>query len=99
MPFSIGHQELDTTIEGNANLTGKATTTFVARLDGLRVAPFDLFSTLRVRNVTSDGQELSFIQENKNEDAQFVVILPKALAAGESYTITTTYSGNDAVKN
>ena len=99
MGFSIEHQQLDTTIEGNATLTGKATTTFVARLDGLRVAPLDLFRTLRVSNVTSDGQPLSFIQEDKKEDAQFAVILPKALAAGESYTITSTYSGNDAVIN
>jgi hypothetical protein len=99
MPFAIEHQELDTTIEGNANLTGKATTTFVARLDGLRVAPLDLFRTLRVRSVIADGQQLSFIQEDKNEDAEFAVILPKALALGESYTITTTYSGKEALIN
>jgi peptidase M1-like protein len=99
MPIGIEHQQLDTTIEGNANLTGKAATTFVARLDGVRVVPLNLFRTLRVRGVAADGQPLSFIQEDKNEDAQFAVILPKPLAAGESYTITTTYSGKEAVIN
>jgi hypothetical protein len=43
MPIRIEHQELDTTIENNATLTGKATTTFVAGLGGMRVVAFDLF--------------------------------------------------------
>jgi len=98
-PIRIEHQQIDTTIEGSGNLIGKAATTFIARLDGLRVVPFDLFRTLRVQSVTADGQSVSFIQEDKNDDAQFNVILPKPLAAGESYSITTTYSGKDAVIN
>jgi Peptidase family M1 domain len=93
----IEHQLLDTTIEKNARLTGKATTTFVVRVNGSRVIPFDLFPTLRVQSVTADGQGLSFIQEDKNEDAGFSVILPKALAAGDKFSITTTYGGKDAV--
>ena len=97
--ISIEHQQIDTTIEGNGNLTGKATTKFVAQLDGLRVVPLDLFRTLRVQSITADGQPVSFIQEDKNDDAQFVVILPKPLAAGDSYTITSTYGGKDTVSN
>ena len=42
---------------------------------------------------------MAFIQEEKNADADFAVILPKLLAAGEKYTITTTYSGKEAVSN
>ncbi len=96
----IEHQQLDTTIEKNAHLTGKAVTTFVSLVNGLRVVPFDLFSTLRVDTVTGEGgQSLSFIQEDKNDDADFAVILPKALVVGEKYTITTTYSGKDAISN
>jgi hypothetical protein len=98
-PIHIQHQQIETAIENNATLTGKATTTFVAGLDGMRVVAFDLFPTLRVRSVTAGGEPLPFIQEDKNEDAQFVVILPNPLPAGESYTITTTYSGKDAVSN
>ena len=88
------------TIEKNANLIGKATTTFVAGTNGLRVAPFVLFSTLRVQSVTGEGgQPLAFIQEDKKDDADFFVILPRPLAAGEKYTITTLYSGKEAITN
>ena len=73
-PIRIDHQQLETTLEKNANLIGKSKTTFTANLKGLRVVPLNLFRTLRVRSVTaSDGQPLSFIQEDKNDDAQFAV--------------------------
>ena len=78
----IEHQLLDTTIEKNANLSGKATTTFVVRVNGSRVIPFDLFHALRVQSVTADGQGLAFIQEDKHDDADFSVILPKAAGRG-----------------
>jgi hypothetical protein len=97
--IQIEHQEIDTTIEKNANLIGKATTTFVSQVDGLRVVPFDLFPSLRMQSVTSGGQALAFIQEDKNQDADFAVILAKPMAKGERYTITTSYSGKEAVRN
>ena len=96
----IEHQTLETTIEKNANLAGKATTTFVSEVAELRVVPFEMHNTLRVQSVTgSDGQALSFIQEDKNDDADFYVILPKVIGIGEKYTITCTYGGKDAVVN
>jgi hypothetical protein len=96
----IEHQQLDTTIEKNANLNGKATTTFVSRVNNLRVASFDLFSRLRVQSVTDEhGVPLSFIQEDKNEDYQFSVILPRALNAGEKFKSITAYAGKEAVLN
>ncbi len=99
-PIRIDHQQLETTLEKNANLIGKSTTTFTAQLNGVRVVPLNLFRSLRVRKVTtSDGQPLSFIQEDKNDDPQFAVILPKALSAGEQFTITTEYEGKEAVTN
>ncbi|MGA9529309.1 MAG: M1 family aminopeptidase [Terriglobales bacterium] len=96
---SIEHQQLDATFEKNGSLEGKAATAIVARRDGLRVVPFDLFPALRVQTVTVDGQPASFIQEGKNDDADFAVILPKAFSKGEKFTVTTTYSGKDAVVN
>jgi Peptidase family M1 domain len=96
----IEHQQLDTTIEKNAHLTGKAVTSFVAVSDGVRAVPFDLFSTLRVRSVIDqNGQPLTFIQEDKDDDPDFYVVLPKPLSRGEKYSITTTYSGKDAIQN
>jgi Peptidase family M1 domain len=93
------HHQLDTTLEKNASLSGKAITTFISLRNGLRVVPLSLFPTLRVQTVTADGQPLSFIQEDKDDDADFAVILPKPLAAGEKFSITTLYAGKDAVHN
>jgi hypothetical protein len=98
-PIHIEHQQLETTLEKNASLSGKATATFVSMRDGLRVVPFNLFRPLRVQSVTADGQPLSFIQEDKNQDGEFAVILPKSLGRGEKFTLTTTYGGKEAVSN
>jgi Peptidase family M1 domain len=99
-PIHIEHLQLDTTIDKNANLTGKATTTFVSQVNGLRVAPFNLFPSLRVQTVIAEGgQALTFIQEDRKDDPDFAVILPKPLALGEKFTITTNYGGKDAVRN
>jgi hypothetical protein len=95
----IDHQQLDVTFEKSGKLLGKATADMVARRNGVRVAPLDLFRPLRVQSVTANGQALSFIQEDKNDDGNFAVILTKALSAGEKFTITTTYSGKEAVNN
>jgi len=93
------HQQLDVTFEKGGKLIGKATTDMVARRNGVRVVPFNLFRPLRVQSVTANGQPLSFIQEDKNDDGNFAVILPKALAEGEKFSVTTTYEGKDAVSN
>jgi hypothetical protein len=96
----IDHQQLDTTIEKNAHLHGKATTTLISLVNGLRVVPFDLMRTLRVQTMVDNEQHsLSFIQEDKNDDADFSVILPRPLSLGEKYTITTVYEGKDAITN
>ncbi len=96
----IEHQQLDTTLEKSGNLIGKANTEFTARINGVRVVPLQLFPTLRVKSVhAEDGQALSFIQENKNDDAGFAVILPKPLNAGAKSAITTEYEGKEAVMN
>jgi Peptidase family M1 domain len=96
----IDHQILDITIEKNANLIGKATTTFTSQVNGLRVVGFNLFGSLRVQSITtSSGQALNFIQEDKKDDPTLFVILPAAIAAGDQLTITTSYSGKDAISN
>ena len=95
----IEHQQLDVTFEKNGSLSGKAATDMVARRKGVRVVPFNLFRPLRVQSVTANGQPLSFIQEDKNDDGNFTVILPAPLSEGEKVTITTTYGGKEAVSN
>jgi hypothetical protein len=96
-PIHIEHQQLEATFEKSGKLLGKSTTDMVARRKGLRVVGFALFRSLRVQSVTANGQAISFIQEDKNEDANFAVILPKAVAEGEKFSVTTTYEGKDAV--
>lgn len=92
--------KLDTQVERNGRLTGDATTTFLSLKSGLQVVPFDLFDTLRVSSVTGqDGEALDFIQEEKEQDGDFYVILSKPLGAGETYSIRTQYAGKDAVSS
>ncbi len=98
--IQITHQALDATIEKNAHLAGKATTTFVSLVDGLRVVPFNLHHTLKVQSAADDkGQALSFIQEDKDSDADYYVVLPAPLSLGQKFTIATAYDGKDVVVN
>jgi hypothetical protein len=95
----IEHQQLDVTFEKSGALEGKATTDIISERNGLRVVPLDLFPSLRVQSVTVDSQPAAFIQEDKNDDADYAVILPKALSVGDKFTLTTSYAGKDAVVN
>ncbi len=98
--IDILRQRLNTKIDKSGYLHGKAETSFASLVEGLRVVPFNLFPSLRVQQVTAaDGQQLEFIQEKKEEDANFWVILPKALAKGEQFQVLTVYEGKDAVSN
>ncbi|HEV2135480.1 MAG TPA: M1 family aminopeptidase [Terracidiphilus sp.] len=97
-PYRIDHEDLDTTIEHNGFLSGVATVHLVALSDGLAVAPFDLYPTLRVSHVeTGKGGSLDFVQEKKDEDADFGVVIAKPLNQGESTTIRITYAGKNVV--
>jgi len=94
----IRSQKLDITIDKKGFLSGKAATTIAIVGSGVRVVPLDLFHKLRVSSVTDEnGQPLAFIQEKKEEDSQFAVILPLPLSLGKRFTVITSYSGPDAV--
>ncbi len=96
----IDHQQIETAIEKSGTLAGKATVSLVSLVDGLRVVPFNLYRTLRVQSATgADGQPLSFIREDKDEDYQLFVVLPKALGTGEKFTLTLLYGGKQVVSN
>ncbi len=96
--YEIEQHNLDTKIEKNGYLRGNALTTIVSSVPSLRAVGFDLFPTLRVSSVTDEsGKPLAFIQEDKDHDSDFWVILPKALAKGEKINIRTMYEGKDVV--
>lgn len=96
--YTIDHQDLDTRIQKNGELSGVAQTTLRSSVDGLAVVPLELFPSLRVSDVTmGDGTALDFIQEDKDDDPDFAVILTKPLKKGETIKLRITYAGKDAV--
>ena len=67
--------------------------------DGVRVVRLNLYPTLRVAGVYAEsGAPLDFVQEDKEYDPDFAVILPAAAKAGHTVRLLTVYSGKDAVR-
>jgi hypothetical protein len=98
--FRADREDLDTTIRKNGFLTGVATVHLIAEQGGVAVAPLELYPTLRVSRVESDnGQPLDFVQEDKNHDADFGVVLARPPARGGAATLRIEYAGNDVVEN
>jgi aminopeptidase N len=59
----------------------------------------NLFPTLRVSGVYDEsGNPLDFVQENKDYDPQFAVLLRKGATRGQTLRLLTTYGGPDAVR-
>ncbi len=95
----ITHHKIDGSIKG-AHLTATDTLTFNALVPGTRVIPFNLYRTLRVGRVQDEqGKDLSFIQEGRDDDADFGIILPQPLETGKSYKLTVSYDGGDALRD
>jgi hypothetical protein len=94
--IDIEHYTIEATAEGK-RLEAVVTFSFTALLDDLGALPFDLFPTLRVREVRQGGESLVFIQEDKKEDADLYVILREKLKKGKEYELTFEYKGDDAL--
>jgi peptidase M1-like protein len=96
--IDVEHYTIDSSISPNANLSARTTARFTAVTAGERVLRFDLEPVLRVTKVTYDGdRQVSFIQEKKEEDAGFYVILPEALAKGSQHTLAFEYAGDQVI--
>jgi hypothetical protein len=97
--IDITRHEIDGAIKG-AHLAVTDKITFKNLVAGTRVVPFELFRTLRVTRVQdAQGADLSFVQEGKDEDADFGVILPNPLDAGQTYQLVVQYDGSDAIRD
>ena len=95
--YDITKHELETTIQGT-RLIVKDVITLQTRVPDIRFLPFDLFSAMRVRGVRGpDNSEWDYVQEKKEEDADFGVILPAAVEPGKPFQITVEYDGIDAL--
>ena len=91
--------EIDTTIAPNNEISGTTVMTFACRLGG-RVLGLSLEPKVRVDSVEvspADGppswRPVPFIQEKKDEDADFAVVFPEPLPAGVKYLLRTNYHG------
>ena len=94
----IPQQTIDVTIEKNGKMTGTVVSAVTATQNGIQVVPLMLAPSLRVSGVWGPGGEaLDYIQEDKDRDADFAVVLERPLKAGETIQITTSYSGKDVV--
>jgi hypothetical protein len=98
--YKILSENLDTSIEKSGLLSSVATVEVRAEQDGVAVVPLDLYPTLRVSTVESGiGEALDFVQEKKDEDPDFGVVLAQPLKKGETATLKITYAGKDVVIN
>lgn len=96
--IDITRHEIEGVIKGT-QITASDRITFVG-LSSRRVVPFNLFRSLRVSSVKDkDGKDLDFIQEDKDEDADFAVILAQPIEAGKTYQLTVQYQGGDALRD
>ena len=95
--YDITRHELDVRIDGTKiAATDRLTLRPIAT--ALRVLPFRLFRTLRVARVEDEqGRELQFVQEGRDSDADFGVILAEPLPAGKDLKLTVEYAGGDAI--
>ena len=98
--YRIVSEDLNTSIEKSGFLSAVATVEVRAEQDGVAVVPLDLYATLRVSRVdASRGDSLDFIQEKKEDDPDFGVVLAQPLKKGEIALLKITYSGKDVVFN
>ena len=97
--YDISRHEISATIRGT-RIIAVDKITLRTLVGPMRVLPFELYKTLRVSRVRDEqGTELSFVQEDKDHDADFAVILPEAVAAGKTLKLTVEYDGVDALKD
>ncbi len=96
--YDITHHNIDTAVDGT-RLFVKDEITIQMREKNARFLPFDLYRSLRVKSVVDEtGSALSYIQEKKDEDADFGVILPEAKETGKPFKITVEYEGTEALR-
>jgi hypothetical protein len=91
---------LDISIDKDRLLSCTEYIEFSSLTDEERMLPMRLAPTLRVKNVKLRGMiECSFIQEDKEEDAEFWIVFPEILKKDSTYNMTINYSGKDVIKD
>lgn len=109
------HYAIDTTIEGNLEIRGKASILLKAVEPGIRVVPIHIQPKVRLRGATlvagGDPVEVAFVQEEVElgrlarlfrqevADADAAVVLPAALEAGKTVELRITYEGREVLRS
>lgn len=97
--IDITHHVIKGAINGT-QISATDTITLRPLLPNTRVIPFDLFRSLRVSSVLDEqGNSMDFIQESKDADADFAVILPQPMKMDQIYKYTVEYQGGDAISD
>src|ERR1039457_2587762 len=91
------HYKIDTTIAKNDHFTASTEVQFHAVSDGDRVIKFSLLPNLRVGRVSTGGQDVPFIQEEKKEDASFYAVMPEPMAKDSAHELLIEYTGYKVV--
>jgi hypothetical protein len=94
----VTDERLDVTFDLTGTMKTSAETTMAALWDGVRVVRLNLSPALRVSGVYGEsGAPLDFVQEDKDGDADFAVVLPEPMKEGDTLRLLTVYSGGDAL--
>ncbi len=100
--FDIPHYRINTHILPSHELETEARVKLHSKREGLRALPFELSRFLQLKSVDLDGAAAEFIQNEAIPGSQlarrgndlFVVLLPRALHAGEEAELKFVYSGS-----
>jgi len=96
--YDIKNHTIDATVNGTRLIVSDEIT-LQMREANARFLPFDLYGSLRVKSVKDEnGSALVFIQEKKEEDSDFGIILPDAKEVGKPFKIKVEYDGTEALR-
>ena len=90
---------IETVIAKNDHFTATAEIHFRAVTNGDRVIKFGLLPSLRVTRVSSGGRDVPFVQEGRNLDGSFFVVMPQPMPRGSRHDLTVEYQGDKVVRN
>jgi hypothetical protein len=95
--FDIVHHEMDVTIQ-ETKISARDTVTMTIRKEGQRVLPFNFFPRLKVLSISdSEGTDVPFIQESREDEGDLAIILPKSYPVGQPFKLSFTYEGDGAL--
>ena len=98
------HYKIDSLIR-NENLFGNhpdlavvCNFRFRALEDGVRMVKFDLVPDAQVNQVSWNGNDIPFVQENRSHDGSFYLQMPESLKKDQTYDIVFEYSAAEILQ-